>query len=168
LGVFRLRLVSAFVCFIVLSSFLLVSVSASTSRDDAVSSVSTADQSVALAYGAVLNAEKAGANVSSLAVRLNDAADLLSQAHVAFDVGNFAESVRCANLSTQVGGGIYDDANRLQVEAEDANGNRATLFTVVSVVAVAIVICVCFFSYRYFKGWYYRRLLKMKPRVGRV
>jgi hypothetical protein len=168
----RVRLVCVLVCVFVVFWVpvfsVFVSVSASSSRDVAASSISEAEQSVSLAYGAVLDAEKAGANVSGLADRLNDAAELLSQAHVAFEAGNFTEAARCAGLSTQVGGGVWDDANRLQVETQDANGDRATWFTIASLFAVVVVAAVSFFSYRYFKRWYYRRLLKMKPRVGRV
>lgn len=164
----KLRFFYAMVLFFVLSWVLMSSVFASSNRELAFYSISEAEQSVALAYDAVLNAERAGANVSGLLVRLNDAAGLLSEARMAFEAGNFDESVRLSHLSSGIGGQVWDEAETLRVEASDAAADRVWLFFAESVLAVAFVLFASFAGYLYFKRWYYRRLLKMRPRVGQV
>ena len=147
---------SCLVCLIVLvflsSSFLMLSAVAATSREIAVSSVSEAEQSLSQAFVAVSGAEKAGANVSSLLVRLSEGADLLSQSRLAFDTGSFDEAVRLANLSTGVSGEVWDEAARLSVEVSDAAVDRGWWFLAISVVAVSIVLVASAVGYRYLRG----------------
>jgi hypothetical protein len=164
----RSRFLSGIALFFVLSSILTLSACAPSSQEVAVSSVSEAEQSIAQAYVAVLDAERVGGNVSGLLVRLNDAAGLLSNASTALDAGNFDEASRLAVLSRQVGGGVWDDAERLRVETVDAGVDRFWLLCGVSVVSVVVVVFVSFVGYQYFKRWYFRRLLKMKPKVGQA
>ena len=75
--------------FLVLFSMLMFSVSAAGNQEVAASSISEAEGLMAKAYEAVLDAENADADVSGLLVRLNDAAELLSWAHMSFDVRDF-------------------------------------------------------------------------------
>jgi hypothetical protein len=157
----------AVACLLLLASVVLCA-SAESNRDVAVSSISGAEQAVASAYVVVLDAERAGANVSGLLVRLNGAADLISEAHAAFDVGSFEEAVRLAGLSGGVGVEVENDAGLLKVEAGNANVDRFWLYLVVSAVAVAVVVCGGYVGYGFFKKWYFRRLLKMKPRLGKA
>jgi len=146
----------------------MLSVFASGNQETAASSISEAEQSVAQSYEAVLDAERVGANVSDLLVRLNNAAGLLSEARLAFEVGNFEESVRLADFSGGVGSEVRNEAEWLKAKAISAGVNRLWLFLVGSVLAVAVVVSVSLLGYRYFKRWYYRRLLKMRPRVGQA
>ena len=168
LSVIRLRFVSIIALVFVLSSILTLSVPAPSSQEVAVSSVSEAEQSIAHAYMAVLGAERAGGNVSGLLVRLNEGAGLLSNASTALEAGDFDEAGRLASWSIQVGGTVWDDAEKLKVNTIDAGADRFWLLSVASALSVAIVLCVSFVGYRYFKRWYFRRLLKMKPSVGQV
>ena len=128
----------AVACLLLLASVVLCA-SAESNRDVAVSSISDAEQAVASAYVAVLDAERAGANVSGLLVRLNGAAELILEAHAAFDSGSFGEAVRLAGLSGGVGVEVENDAALLKVEAGNASVDRFWLYLCVSVVAVAVV-----------------------------
>lgn len=170
MGVFLVANRSRFVCAMtlvfVLSSILTLSVAALSSREVAVSSVSEAEQSIVRAYVTVLDAERVGGNVSGLLVRLNDAAGLISNASTALEVGNFDEAVSLAALSSQVGSEVRIEAERLQVEANSANATRSLWYMGGSVLGVSAVAGFSFLGYRYLKRAYYRRLLKMKPRVG--
>ena len=156
------------VLLLIVSHAWVASVQAATSQDVAAGDISNAEQSLSQAFVAVLDAEKAGANVSGLLNRLNDGADLLSQSRVAFDDGSFDEAARLANSSTGVSGEVWDEAARFSVEASDAAVDRGWLFLAVSIVAVSIALVASIFGYRYFKRYYYRRLLRMKPRVGKA
>jgi hypothetical protein len=165
-GTAELCLLAGMVLLVSLFSGLVVSVTAVSSQD-AATSVSEAEQSLAQAYIAVLDAERAGANVSSLLVRLNEGADLLSESQLALEDGNSVEASRLATLLSSVAGDVWDEAARLKVEAGDAAVNRSWFYLVVSVVVVSVVLVASGLGYRYFKGWYFRRLLKLKPKVGK-
>jgi len=162
----RLRFLSAIVLLFVLSSILMVSVFAVNDREAAVSIIGEAEQSVARAYEAVLDAEGVGANVSGLLVRLNAGAWLLSEASMAFEAGDFEEAIRFSELASEVGGEVLGEAEGLEVEARDAGVGRLRWSVVGSVLGVLVVVCVGLLGYRVFKRRYYRRLLKMRPRVG--
>jgi len=156
------------VLLLTLSSILIFSVSASSNQEVAISKIYEAEKSMRQAYEAVLDAEEAGANVSGLLVKLNDAVGLLSEARVAFEAGNFEEATGLASLCMEVCGRAGSQAEKLRVEANYAHGNMSFWISIGSVFSVSIVVCASLLGYRYFKRWYYRRLLKMKPRVGHV
>jgi len=143
----------------------MFSVAAADNQEIAVS-ISEAEQSMVQTYEAVLDAEKAGANVSNLLARLNNATGLLSEAHIAFEAHNFEDATRFADLASEVAWKVGSEAERLEVEANDANANRLQWFTIGSVLGVSIVISASLLGYRYFKRRYYRRLLKTRPRVA--
>lgn len=161
-----LRLLSATVLLFVLSSFLMISASAPSSQEAAISTISEAEQMMAKAYEAVLDAEKAGANASGLLARLNEGAELLSEAHMAFEVEDFEEALRSANLASEVGFEVLGEAELLEVEAVNARVNRMRVSMVGSALGVSFVIIAGLLGYGYFKRRYYRRLLKMKSRAG--
>jgi len=142
----------------------MLSVAAADNQEIAVSIISEAEQSIVQTYEAVLDAEKAGANVSDLLVRLNDAAGLLSEAHIAFEADNFEDATRFADSASEVAWNVGSEAEKLEDEANNANANRLRWFTVGSILGVSIVISASLLGYRYFKRRYYRRLLKMRPK----
>jgi len=162
----KLCFFSVTVSLFVLSSILMLSVSGTISQKEAVLSVSEAEQSVVRAYKAVLDAERVGANVSSLLVSLNNATGLLSEARMSIETGNFEKAVRFAALSSEVGNGVGSEAERLTVEASQTHAANSWWSLVESGVVVVVVLCASVLGYRYFKRRYYMRLLKMRPRVG--
>ena len=165
-GTAELCLLAVVVLLVSLFSGLMVSVRAVSSQD-AAASVSEAEQSLEQAYIAILDAERAGANVSSLLVKLNEGAGLFSASQLAFEIGNFTEASRLATLLSSVAGDVWDEAARLEVEAGDAAVDRNWFYLVLSVAVVSVVLVASGLGYRYFKGWYFRRLLKLKPKVGK-
>ena len=146
----------------------MLQVSGLSRQEEAASAISEADQSLAQAYNAVLDVEKVGADVSGLLVKLNDAAGLLSEARKSFELGSFDEAARFAQLSIEGGRGVVSGAESLEVDANCANVSRLWWFLIGSVLGLPIVVSASFVGYRYFKRLYYRRLLKMRPRVGQA
>ena len=144
----------------------MLSVSATGNQEIAASTISEAEQSMAQAYEAVLDAERVGADISGLLVRLNDAAVLLSEARMAFDVGDFEEATRFAESTSEIGYEVVDEAELLEIEANNAQVHRSWWFLVISALGVSVVLVASLLGYEYFKRRYYRRLSKMKPRVG--
>ena len=151
---------------LILLSLVIASAFAQGSPDQAASAISEAEQSMALGYEAVLDAEEAGGNVTSLLAGLNGAVALLVDARRAFNASRFEEAIDLAESASAAGGIVRSDANTLEIEATEASATRTTWFLIASFVAVPLVLAASFLSYRYFKKWYYQRLLKMKPEVG--
>ena len=162
----NVRLLCVLVAVFIFATFTFVSPIPAKSDQEAASSVITAaENAITSAYDAFTEAERVGANVSGLFVRLNDAAELLSEAHMAFEVGDFEEAVRFAELSSEVGREAESEAEWLEVEANNAGVNRSRSSIVRSVLGVSVVIVASLLGYEYFKRRYYRRLLKMRSRV---
>jgi hypothetical protein len=162
----RLGFLCATVLLFALSSALMPLVCAPINQEVAASTISEAEQSMARAYEAVLDSERMGADISSLLVRLNDAAAFLSEARMAFDVGDFEEATRLAESTSEVGYEVVDEAELLEIEANNAQVDKSWLFLVISALGVSVVLVASLLGYQYFKRRYYRRLSKMKPRVG--
>ncbi len=157
---------SAIILVFVMSSIPMFSVCKAASQEAARYAVVEAEQQMAWAYEVVLDAEGVGADVSGLLAWLNDGAELLSLARMAFEVDNFEEAVRFAELSSGVGLEVEGEADRLEVEAGQARFNRVWWSVVGSVLAVSFVLFAGLLGYQVFKRRYYKRLSKMKPRVG--
>ena len=161
----KLRFLSATVLLFALFSMLMFPVSAAGNQEVAASSISEAELSMGQAYEAVLDAESADADVSGLLVRLNDAAELLSEARMAFDVGDFDEASGYAESMSDVGYEIVDEAELLEIEAAKARVHSSWGFLAISVLGVSVVVVASVLGYSFFKRHYYRQLSKMKPRV---
>jgi hypothetical protein len=117
------------------------------------------------AFNAVLDAEAAGANVTSLVAQLNSAGDLLAQAENAIRVGDNA-------LATANADSVMGIAQQVRVAAQTAKesallkGQNASLTQSVLAIAGSIVfVLVMFMGWRLFKRRYIRRMLEAKPEV---
>jgi hypothetical protein len=83
------------------------------SQSQASSALAESEAAVVSAYQVVANASAAGANISTLLVRLNEAGDLLTRAHVAYGLGDFDSALTLANLCQERLVGFVADANML-------------------------------------------------------
>ena len=162
-----LRLVAVLcVLFVLVSSVFVLGVTASATESEAVSAVEGAEAAVAEAFGAVLEAERAGGNVSELLDRLDVAAAYLATAKVCVRTGDFAGAVGNAGLCVEALEGLVKDAAALRDTAARASVQRLWITTSGSVVGVVIVVCGSFLSWRWFKQRYSKRALTMKPEVA--
>jgi hypothetical protein len=124
-----------------LSASLFIFPALCSSQDEAESAIQSAEDAVLDCYKAVFEAEKAGANVSSLLQVLNEAGWLLSKARVAYYNGDFNSAYEYAAKCTQKLDGRVDEANRLKLEAENARRMDFLVnYVGSSVGAVAIVV----------------------------
>jgi hypothetical protein len=133
--------------------------------DEASSSVGEADVAVRRAFNATLEAERAGANVSGLIVRLNEAGGILVEAEMALGNGNSSEAAGKAVQCIGIAQSVKSDADVLKASALD--GARTVFwaslaFSVVDIVAFVVVLMLV---WRWFKRGYVRRMLGMKPEV---
>ena len=107
----------------------------------AVPGLGDTEEVVTLAYQAVLRAEQAGANVSELLDRLNEATSLLAQAQVAYRIGHFEEATSLASLSRNIGVGVRNDALTLRRSAS-SESYQSELFTVIASVGGVVLVIV--------------------------
>ncbi len=159
------RWASAGIIGLTLLSLVAASTFAQGSQEQAASAISEAEQAMALGYEAVLDAEEAGGNVTSLLSRLNDAVALLIVARRAFNASRFEEAIDLAESASAAGGLVLIDADRLEIVANEVSAIRTTRFLAASLVAVPLILAASFLSYRYVKKWYCQQPLRTKPEV---
>jgi len=139
---------------------------AETGEDAVVSALAGAEASVVSAYQGVLEAERAGANVSVLLVRLNEAGGFLSQARMAYKAGDFDGAVDFAELGRGIGEEVAGEARVLRDLATIERVQLLWFTAAASVLAVAWIAFGSFMCWRFFKRRYYRRVLGLKPEVA--
>jgi hypothetical protein len=125
--------------------------------------ISQAERDLGSAYAAVAEAEGAGANVSALLDKLNAGGVFLSEAHSAFEIGDYGGAFSSAVACSGAVGGVVDDAARLKENAGIAHNAVLLLTAVVSGIGVGVLLVCAFIFWRFLKRWYFRRVLEMKP-----
>lgn len=148
------------------SSLITMGLVVSATEDEATTAIIEAETNLGLAYQAIRDAEEAGANLSSLFVQLNEAAELLAQANISYRTGDLDDATNLASASTVI-------ANNLKIEAYRARDNalyqRIQSFQLAlaeSILGITMVIAGGFVSWRLFKRRYYRRVLRLKPEIS--
>ena len=144
----------------------LVFESLASNEDVATLAINQAEDVVASAYEAVLGAEQAGANVSSLIVELNDAGELLAEAHAAYRLSDFDGAIVSANQCSAIGESVKNEADNLRVATHGSRVMGSWLTVAGSLVGVVLVVFGSFWGWRVFKRRYYREVLRVKPEVA--
>jgi len=127
--------------------------------------LSRAEVGAGSAYGSVVEAETAGANVADLLLRLNDSLSMLAKAQVQYRVGNLDQALSLANQCFDSLSGIEAEASMMR-ETAISNGSQRTLISAsLSASAIALVLASCFFGWVLFKRRFLRELMEMKPEV---
>lgn len=112
------------------------------------------------AYAAVLDAESAHANTTSLLNQLNVAAGLLAQAENAYRAGNNNLAISNTDSVIQISEQIFSDAQTLKDSVIIENQNLF-LVKIISIVIISVVfILVMFIIWCQFKRRYVHKLLK--------
>ena len=107
---------------------------------EAASIISSAEQQIVTCYQAALDAETAGANITSLTSVLNEAGALLSNAKLAFSGGDFDSAQRLAVESRAALGNFVSDANALRDTAVQAGNFDFYVYFVGSITGALAVI----------------------------
>ncbi len=110
------------------------------SEGDAESAISEANEKIVVCYAAAAAADEAGANVTALAVALDEAGELLSRARLSFEQGDFDSAII---LADQIKGDLNDFAAQAEALTESAILERfLSLFTTVvgSVIGIVVVV----------------------------
>jgi hypothetical protein len=134
--------------------------------DEASSSVGEADVAVRRAFDAALDAERAGANVSGLIVRLNEAGGILTEAEIALKDGDSSEATGKAAQCIGIAESVKGDADVLKASALDEARTvfwASLTFSVVGIAAFAVVLMLV---WRWFKRGHVEKMFGMKPEVA--
>jgi hypothetical protein len=134
--------------------------------DGASESVGNADVAVRLAFSATLEAERAGANVSGLIVRLNEAGAVLVEAEIALGNGNSSEAFSKAGQCVKIADSVKNDADLLRVSASDKTQSVFWMYFTFSVGGIAVFVSVLALVWRRFKRGHVEKMLDMKPEVA--
>jgi hypothetical protein len=134
--------------------------------DEASSAIGGADNALRRAFEAVLEAERAGANVSDLIVNLDEAGGLLAEAENAYRIGNFSEAISKAEQCSVLADGVMDEA--ISLKGEVLAGAQIAFWQdlTVTVMGSAVFLVAMFFVWGWFKRAYAEKLLRMKLEVA--
>jgi len=150
--------------------FLLLSVSirwvSAVDEDVVALDIAEAEEVLGSAYGAVLEAEEAGANVSGLFVRLDVGGEYLAEAYVWYRLGVYESASRFAGLCRDVVGDVRSEAFELRDEAERLGEADFVVNMIGSVVGVIVVVVSGFVVWRVFRRRYRKRVLGLRPEVS--
>lgn len=136
----------------------------SASNDEARTAVAAADDALRTAFGSVQDAERAGANVSGLISRLNDAGVVLTSAETALQMGNYSDSLNYAASCKTLAESIGSDAVKLKESLPGSWPFFINLFVLPAAVAGVFVVVLLLIWTRY-KRSNNRKLLKSRPGV---
>ncbi|MCW4044511.1 MAG: hypothetical protein NWE94_03225 [Candidatus Bathyarchaeota archaeon] len=117
------------------------------------------------AFGAVLAAEQAGANVTVLLVRLNRAGDLLASAEVAYRRGDAGAAAERADAAFQIAVEVRADAVGAEEAALGAYQNALWFNSLFSVTGGVVFVVVLFFTWQRVKQRHFGKLCCEKPEV---
>jgi predicted PurR-regulated permease PerM len=133
--------------------------------DETASKLQAADNAVKQAFNSVLDAEKAGANVTGLLYQLNVATDLLAQAENAYRTGDYntaAANSGNVNLVTQQ---VTVAAQTAKETAESSTQNSFWTTVGLSVAGSLVFVLSLFFVWRWVKQRYIGGLDATEPEV---
>jgi hypothetical protein len=131
--------------------------------DDAPLKIAQADDAVTQAFIVVAEAQEAGANVSALLVKLNEANAILAEAHAAFRSGDNGTAGQKADQASDAVQGIVGDAEGLKRSAESDSQSRLVWMASLSSVGLSLLFVACLFGWRLFKRRYVKQALRMRP-----
>ena len=153
------RLASAFVFFFLLSLVLTAVAQANT--------IDQAEQGLEEAFVAVRSAEQAGVNVTLLAVELEEAGSMVTEARYELYVKNDSLSAELLiNQSMTLASQIAVEAVALENAARSERTDRLFWTAAASNSGLCLLLVLGLLGYRFLSRWFTKRLLRMAPKVA--
>jgi len=146
---------------LVISFFVLVMISNSivltnAANDSVTTLLNETEELSTTAYTAVVEAKRAGANVSALIDDLNLAGEYLAEAYALNRLGFSEDSADCAYLCQNIVTAVKHQADVLRDEAKTSTENDLIVTVIGSGAGVVVVIAVSSFMWHIFKRNQYR------------
>jgi hypothetical protein len=162
----RLLLLVSFVALAFLSYSLTACLQLPVARaDNEQASIEAADSSIRQAFAVVLEAEKAGGNVTQLLAELNVAGSRLADAENAYRSGKMSEVVAIAGNASQIAENARNEALNLRDVSAANSQNEFWLTITFSAIGAVVFIFALMLGWRRFSSAYSENLLKKKPEV---
>ena len=133
--------------------------------DQATSKLQAANDSVNLAFNAVLDAEKAGANVTDLLAQINIAQEILAQAENLYRTGNTNSSAVQADSVLPITQQVTLDAQNAKQNAIVSTHNAFYSTIALTIVGIIVFILILFLVCRRIIQNYIERLSDAKPEL---
>ena len=134
--------------------------------EEAFSRITSADDALKLAFKRVLDAEEAGANVSSLMSDLDEAGEFLAEAEVAYRNGNLTGAAGLADSCSALAGTVSVEALALKDSALTDSQQAFESTFIFSTGGAAVFVEALILSWFLFKRARARKLLGMKSEVA--
>jgi preprotein translocase subunit SecF len=155
----------ALMIILVLSVCLLSAQQANGQADQASSKLQVANDAVNQAFNAVLDAEKAGANVTGLLAQLNNAQGILAQAENSYRTGDFNTAANQADSVLPIVQQVTLDAQSVKQTAIVSSQNAFWTTIALTVIGIFVFVLILFLVWRRFKRNYIERLSESKPEL---
>jgi hypothetical protein len=146
-------------------SFCLYSEHYVFAQTDQTAKLQAANSAIGQAFNTVLDAEKAGANVTQLLGKLNTAGEILAEAQNAYKSGNTANITSNVENARQIAEQVNSDALNLQNVSIVESQNSFLLTMTFSIVGTVVFVVSLLFVWRRFKRFFVQKLFGMKPGV---
>jgi predicted PurR-regulated permease PerM len=148
-----------------LSLCLIVICPAAAQTDQTTSKLQAANTAVNQAFTAVLDAEKAGANVTGLLAQLNTAAGFLAQAENAYRTGDLSAAATQADSVLPIAQQVTSAAQSAK-QAATASGKNAFWETIAfTIIGSVVFVYVLLLVWRRVKRSYIKNLSEAKPEL---
>jgi hypothetical protein len=133
--------------------------------DEASSSLAEADAAVRQAFNATLDAERAGANVSGLILRLNEAGGILGEAEIALENGNSTDAASKAAECVGIAESVSSDAEVLKTSALNDAKAGSQAYLIFSLASITVFLVVLGAVWSWFRRGQVRKMMSLKPEV---
>jgi hypothetical protein len=127
------------------------------------SKLQAANNIVGGAFNSVLEAEKAGGNVTPLLARLNTAGKLLAEAQNVYNSGNTANVTSMVENAIQIANEVNGDALDLRNSSLVESQNNFLLTLTFSIVGAVVFVVSLLYVWRRFRRSFMKKLLGLRP-----
>ncbi len=165
MNVYIKHLIIPLIVVLMLSVCILSVPQASGQTDQSASKLQAATTAVNQAFNAVLDAEKAGANVTDLLVQINTAEGILAQAENSYRSGDTNTATNQVNTVLPIAHQVTIAAQNAKQDAIMSNQNNFWLTIAFSVVGMIMFLEVLVLFWLWFKRRYIKNLSEAKPEV---
>jgi predicted PurR-regulated permease PerM len=148
-----------------LSAYLYGVPSTAGQTDQVEAKLQAANNTVTYAFNAVLDAEKAGANVTELLNQLNDATRILAQAENLYRTGDYSTAAIKADSVLPIAQEVTTAAQSAKQTALVSGQNAFWSTIAFTVIGAFVFVLVLFLVWRRFKRSYVNNLSQAKPEV---
>ncbi len=131
--------------------------------DQTASKLQVANNAIEQAFNAVLDAEKAGANVTGLLIQLNDAAGILAQAENSYRTGDPNTAVAQVDSVLPIAQEVTTAAQNAKQTALISGQNAFWSTITFTVIGVFVFVLALFLVWRRFKRRYINNVYQAKP-----